>query len=138
MKKNGAQKSAATLALASLVAGTFSIATDEAKAIDSPTTQVLGTGASLRTNLLRSNQFAAQPANNLYADNKAGEGKCGEGKCGEGKCGEKKVAADKAGEGKCGEGKCGEKKQAAASASATATPAADSKSGEGTCGEKKK
>jgi hypothetical protein len=82
MKKT--QLSAASVALASLLAGAAGAALPEAKAADH-----LGTGAEVRGALLQSatsGQTLGEDATPTPTPEgkKGGEGKCGEGKCGDG------------------------------------------------------
>ena len=79
-------KKAASIALASLVAGTVGLAGSEAHAATTSGARVLGSGAELRSSLLKSSTVLGETATPTPTpDSKGGEGKCGEGKCGESK-----------------------------------------------------
>ncbi|NOY51618.1 MAG: hypothetical protein GXO88_13775 [Chlorobi bacterium] len=143
-----------TILSGTLIAGallTFSVNADAR-----PSTQVLGSGADVRTEIIELNansssdklfelkcgekSATAKKAGTKTKDAKAAEAKCGEGKCGSD---DKKAAAvkkdsktnAKAAEAKCGEGKCGSdtKKDTKASASKKAKTS-EAKCGEGKCG----
>jgi len=150
-----------SLLTGSLVAGVL-LSTSNVEAVNNLTFDYLGTGATVRTQLLANGtvnvltsvteglksiegKCGDKKAEAKSKDAKCGEGKCGDkkaeakskdAKCGEGKCGDKKAtkkAEAKSKDAKCGEGKCGDKK-AAKKAEAKSK---DAKCGEGKCGDKK-
>lgn len=76
-------KKAASIALASLVAGSVGLLGSEAKAQPVTGTQSLGSGAELRSSLIKKSTVLGETASPTPTpDSKGGEGKCGEGKCG--------------------------------------------------------
>ncbi len=128
-----------SLLTGSLVAGVL-LSTSNVAATNNLTFDYLGTGATVRTQLLANGAVSVLTSvtDGLKSiEGKCGEGKCGDkkaeakskdAKCGEGKCGGKKAEA-KSKDAKCGEGKCGGKKAEAKSK--------DAKCGDGKCGSKK-
>jgi len=132
-----------SLLTGSLVAGVL-LSTSNVDATNNLTFDYLGTGATVRTQLLSNG--VVNVLTSITDGLKSIEGKCGDkkaeakskdAKCGEGKCGDKKSDTIKKSEAKskdakCGEGKCGDKK-AAKKAEAKSK---DAKCGEGKCGGK--
>jgi uncharacterized low-complexity protein len=137
-----------SLLTGSLVAGVL-LSTANVEAANNLTFDYLGSGATVRTQLLANgavNVLTSVTDGLKSIEAKCGEGKCGDkkaeakskdAKCGEGKCGDKKAdtikkSEAKSSDAKCGEGKCGDKK-AAKKAEAKSK---DAKCGEGKCGDK--
>lgn len=120
MKNNTKARSILSLAIGgSLLSAVSAVGVDTASASVNLDFQALGSGQTVRSQIL-----GMTDSPNLVLAEKEGEAKCGESKCGENKCGDEKqdeAAADhpttatdastdqaKSGsEMKCGEGKCG-------------------------------